>query len=200
MLILERQLITAYRIPVAFLALVFMGFFQGLIQASIFSGVGGENFSRFDPVGNQQVSGNFIGLCFLVGQDQFTTCSFAQVLSIPLARPIFMREVSNRMYSASAYYLATSTSSVCMFILYPLISTLTSFYFFDMDNNSFGAMLEWMFILVLTALAGGFWGFAFGTFMKNEIVATQMNLLFLILFSFGAGFYANAGEDANFAI
>ena len=87
-----------------------------------------------------------------------------------------------------------------MFISYPIVVSLTSFYFFDLPKSSFGSMLDWMFICVLSALAGGFWGFAFGSFMKNEVVATQLNLLFLILFSFGAGFYANTGSGANFVV
>ena len=37
----------------------------------------------------------------------------------------------------------------------------------------------------------------FGTFMKNEVAAVQLNMLFLILFSFGGGFYANTGEGQN---
>lgn len=60
--------------------------------------------------------------------------------------------------------------------------------------------MDWMFILTLTAFAGGFWGFTFGTLMKNEVAATQMNMLFLIMFSFGAGFYANTGAQANFVV
>ena len=101
------------------------------------------------------------------------------------------------MYGPTAYYLATQTATVVMFILYPVIVTLTSFYFFELDEHTFGSMLDWMLVLTLTAFAGGFWGFTFGTFMKNEIVATQLNLLFLILFCFGAGFYANTGEGSN---
>ena len=58
-------------------------------------------------------------------------------------------------------------------------------------------MLDWMMILVVTAFAGSYWGFMFGTFMKNEVAAVQLNLLFLILFSFGGGFYANTGDGQN---
>lgn len=36
--------------------------------------------------------------------------------------------------------------------------------------------------------------------MKNEVSATQLNTLFIIMFSFGAGFYANTGEDQNFVV
>ena len=121
----------------------------------------------------------------------------AQVLQIPVARPVFMREVANRMYSTSAYYLASSTASMFSFFIYPLVVTLVSFYFFKLDNHSFSDMLDWMMILVLTAFAGSYYGFMFGTFMKNEVAAVQLNMLFLILFSFGGGFYANTGSGAN---
>lgn len=39
-LLLNRMFMMAWRIPVAFLALVMMAFFQGLLQASIFQDVG----------------------------------------------------------------------------------------------------------------------------------------------------------------
>lgn len=145
-LLLGRMLTSAMRIPVAFLALIMMAFFQGMLQASIFGEVGAENYSKHSAINNQKITGNFIGLAFLVGSDQFITCSFAQVLQIPIARPIFMREVSNRMYTATAYYMAQATASVLMFILYPIVSTLTAFYFFELEEHGFGAMLEWMFI------------------------------------------------------
>ena len=94
------------------------------------------------------------------------------MLQIPVSRPIFIREVSNRMYTTSAYFLSTVTATVTMFILYPVLVTLTAFYFFDLDESSFSNMLEWMFILTLTAFSGGFWGLMFGSFMKNETAAT----------------------------
>ena len=76
------------------------------------------------------------------------------------------------MYGPTAYYLSTVTATVTMFVLYPVVVTLTSFYFFELDERSMGDMLDWMMILFLTAMAGGFWGFSFGTFMKNEVAAT----------------------------
>ena len=76
------------------------------------------------------------------------------------------------MYGPTAYYLSTVTATVTMFVLYPVVVTLTSFYFFELDERSMGDMFDWMMILFLTAMAGGFWGFSFGTFMKNEVAAT----------------------------
>jgi len=87
------------------------------------------------------------------------------------------------------------TATATLFFLYPVVVTLTSFFFFQFEETNLGAMFYWMLVLFLTALAGGFWGFTFGTFMKNEVSATQLNMLFLMMFSFGAGFYANTGQD-----
>ena len=104
------------------------------------------------------------------------------------------------MYGTTAYYMSMVTCTVTLFIMYPIVVTLSSFYFFQLDENSFGAMMDWMLILTLTAFAGGFWGFTFGTLMKNEVAATQLNMLFLIMFSFGAGFYANTGSGQNIVV
>ena len=141
-----------------------------------------------------------MGLSFLVASDQFITCSFAQVLQIPIVRPIMIRELSNRMYGVNAYYLSMVTTTVTLFITYPIVVTLTSFWFFEFDEHGFGAMMDFMLIMILTAFAGGFWGFTFGSLMKNEVSATQLNMLFLIMFSFGGGFYANTGSGQNIAV
>ena len=54
-----------------------------------------------------------------------------------------------------------------------------------------------MMILVLTAFTGSFWGFMFGTFLESEKNAISLNILFLILFTFGGGLYVNTGEGMN---
>ena len=98
------------------------------------------------------------------------------------------------MYSTSAYYLASSTAAMLSFFLYPIVVSFTSFFFYQLDDSSFSALVDWIMILTLTAFAGSYWGFMFGTFMKNDVAAVQLNMLFLILFSFGGGFYANTGD------
>ena len=126
--------------------------------------------------------------------------SFAQVLSIPVSRPIFSREVANRTYSASAYYLATSIAAIITFSLYPVIVTATGFFFFGIQPTSFGSFCEWLLILLACAYAGSFWGLMFGAFNQNETAAVQLNLLFNIVFSFGSGIYANTGSSASLPV
>ena len=45
-LLVRRMYTQAFRVPIAFLALVIMGFFQGLLQASIFTGVGALDYNN----------------------------------------------------------------------------------------------------------------------------------------------------------
>ena len=99
------------------------------------------------------------------------------------------------MYGTTAYYLAMATSMTTLFIIYPIIVSLTAFWFYKFEEHSFSDMLEWMRILILAACAGGFWGFGFGTLFKSEVAATQMHTLFVIIFSLCAGLYANSGDD-----
>ena len=103
------------------------------MSAEVFNHVGGPNFSIFDTKFNRKITGNFLGLAFMSGIDQFINMSFAQVMQIPLARPIFSREITNGMYSTSAYYLATITASLMSFFLYPIVTAFVSFFFFDFE-------------------------------------------------------------------
>ena len=118
-----------------------MGFFQGILLASIFGGVGAQDYQPSGGSHNAEISGNFIGLAFLIASDQFIQSSFGQVLTIPVVRPIFIREVSNRMYGTTAYYMAMATQMMTLFPIYPIMVTLTSFWWFDLDEHSFGNML-----------------------------------------------------------
>ena len=118
-------------------------------------------------------------------------------MQIPVARPIFLREVSNRMYGPTSYYFASCTASVITFFLYPIISSFVSFPFFGFNESSFTDLLHWAFIMNLIGMAGSFWGFMIGSFAKNEVSAIQINLICLYIFSFGGGFYANTGANEN---
>jgi hypothetical protein len=150
-----------------------------------------------DPLYNVQITGNFLGLAFLVCSDQFISMSFGQVLQIPIALPIFTREVSNHMYSSTAYYLSTTVASILTFLFYPVVVSIVSFWMFGLDDSSFVALLWWTAILTMTAASGFSFGLMLGTFISNENAAIQTNLLFAMLFSFGGGMYANTGDGAN---
>lgn len=120
----------------------------------------------------------------------------AQVLQIPISRPIFEREVGNRMYSPTAYYLSHIGASLALFFIYPLFTSLISYWFFGFADASIYGLLDWFGCLALPALVGGLWGFSFGTFFHNEFSALQGNLVFILMFNLGAGHVTNLGSGA----
>lgn len=82
-LIMGRFLLQAVRQPLSVVFLIFMGIFQALLQASIFSGVAATPPSPINPALDQSIIQNLVGLAFLVTTDQFITLAYGQVLSIP---------------------------------------------------------------------------------------------------------------------
>ena len=101
------------------------------------------------------------------------------------------------MYRTSPYYLALATSSVFTFVMYPLAASLTSFYFFELEESSVESLFTWMGILMLSAVAGAFWGYAMGTFVEVDSTAIQTNMLSIMIFCYGAGIYVNTGPSAS---
>ena len=112
-----------------------------------------------------------LGLAFAAGSDQFIVMSMAQVLQIPAVRPTFEREVFNRMYSPSAFYIANALAGVIVFFLYPMGCASVSYWYFGLKQASWWGMLDWMGCLYLPALAGSLYGYSLGSLFNSEITA-----------------------------
>ena len=138
-----------------------------------------------------------LGLAFMSAGDQFIMMSMAQVLTIPMARPIFECEVANRMYSPSAYYLASVSAGFSVFFLYPMFTAIISYWWFGLDNPDWLGLLDWMGVLCILAFLGSLWGFTFGTFFRNEVHALSFNFVFIFIFNMGAGSYVNIGSGVG---
>ena len=124
--------------------------------------------------------------------------SMAQILVIPMARPVFESEVANRLYSTSAYYLASVSAGFAVFFLYPLFTALISYWWFGLDNPDWYGMLDWMLVLCVPAFLGSLWGFTFGTFFRNSQTALLWNIVFNFIFTMGAGSYVNIGSGVGY--
>jgi hypothetical protein len=67
-----------------------------------------------------------------------------QVLRIPILRPVFVREQTNKMYSPTAYFLAGWCSSTIFLFIFPIISSGITFNGSKFKNNTFGNYLNWL--------------------------------------------------------
>ena len=93
------------------------------------------------------------------------------VLLIPLAFPVYKREMGSHMYSASAYYFANTLANICTYFFYPLFVTALTFPFYKFEVGDFEAYLHWLLISGLMAFAGLCYGQVIGTFINNDYTA-----------------------------
>jgi len=114
---------------------------------------------------------NFIGLVFLSLSDQFMIVAFGMVLLIPLAFPVYKREMGSHMYTASAYYLACTLANMCIYLMYPLLGASLTFPFYKFEVDGFEAYLHWLLICGLMAFAGLTFGQVIGCFVQDDFTA-----------------------------
>lgn len=68
------------------------------------------------------------------------------ILLIPLAFPVFKREMGSHMYSATSYFIATTLSNICTNIFYPLLVSLLTFWTYGFPIDSFTGFLAFLAI------------------------------------------------------
>ena len=193
-MLIKRDMVNAIRTPLKIGALIFVAIFQGLLTASVFGGVGAPNFS-LNWADNLQIMQNLIGLAFLISTDVFMKLGFGQILQIPTRLPLYLREIQNHMYSASAYYLSICIASFLLTWFYPVILGFIVFYTLDLKAHSFANMLEFTFILWLMGLAGCYTGILFSTIFVTTDSGTQVLTVIFQAFNVGAGLYANLNRQ-----
>jgi len=150
----KRNLVVAFRNPLQLCAVVALGVIQSFFIASLFGGIGSEPLNLRKRA--EFVSGvtNILGLVFLATSDQFIICAFGMILLLPMAYPVYRREMGSRMYSATAYFFASTLSNICVYAFYPLLVSCFTFYFYEFEDDSFGAFMLWLSIQFVMAVAG----------------------------------------------
>ena len=151
------------------MAIVVLGFFQSAILLSMYSGIG--NVDLYKVKNMEETVFNWLGCVFLVTSDQFIICAFAMVLMIPMAFPVYRREIGSHMYSPSAYFWAATLSNVLIHIFYPLLVSLLTFFFYGFPIEGIEGFIYFFMIEVVAALCGISFGQVIGSFVRTEYVA-----------------------------
>ena len=186
------------RNPISLVFLCVLALWNATLESAIFWNVGRYRFDKDTKAENQEAISNYMGLAFLASSDIFQIMAFAQVMQMPQIYPVFMREVTNNMYSASAFYAAAVASIICTFIFYPLTITFASFFWFGLPDSSFSNLLAYLACMVAMMFAGASFGFLFGTIFKDPIIAAKFLENIATLFQFGGGMIVNVSSKANY--
>ena len=133
-------------------------------------------------------------MVFLASSDQFIICAFAMVLMIPLAFPVFQREMGSHMYSASAYFISATASNICINMFYPLLVSLLTFWSYGFPISNFEGFMCFLLIEASGALAGLCFGQVIGSCVHTEYAALTVLLQTLTVYYMGSGMMVNAAQ------
>ena len=185
----------ACRNPLQLMAVVVLGLVQSFLLVMLFGGVGDDKINSLIALGNSEsIIFNWLGMVFLASSDQFIICAFAMVLMIPLAFPVFQREMGSHMYSATSYYIAATLSNICINIFYPLLVSLLTFFFYGFPISNFEGFMCFFLIETTAALAGICFGQVIGSCVTTEYNALMTLLQTLTLYYLGSGMLVNAAS------
>lgn len=133
-ILIHAMFVHVKRNPISVSFLVVVAAMNSFLWASIYWKIGDDKFKIIGS-DNRELVINLLGMSFLIIQDGFIETSFGQVLQIPQAYPVFKREVSGKMYSPLAYYLAKQFVSIMSFLIYPLLLTLFGYWSFALGGG-----------------------------------------------------------------
>ena len=95
------------------------------------------------------------------------------------------------------FFGARVVTSTITFVIYPVMMTFTVIWFLGLPVIGFFGFFSFMAILLLTGFVGCAMGLTIGAIFPDPFAAININMMVAILFSFGAGLYANTGATAN---
>ena len=196
-ILIKRGLLYNLRNKRSSLGLYFVALCNGLLYGAVFHALGDERlkFDPFHPMANaahnQQVQQNYVGMVFFASMDSFLSPALSQIIQLPLLRPVFVREMSSKMYSSHVYFLANWFTSTLNLMMYPLITSAVSFWFLKMNESGFENYMRWLLTLSLSTLQGSTFGFMFGIIYNDiESAANVMSTIACCL-TYTCGVYVN---------
>ena len=74
---------------------------------------------------------NITGLAFMISNQLSISASINVIMQVPLQAPVMSRELANKMYSPTAYYLGRYLSNIIIQLLYPMIMILILYWNID---------------------------------------------------------------------
>eukprot|EP01016_Furgasonia_blochmanni_P014246 TRINITY_DN17428_c0_g1_i1.p1 TRINITY_DN17428_c0_g1~~TRINITY_DN17428_c0_g1_i1.p1 ORF type:complete len:310 (-),score=34.65 TRINITY_DN17428_c0_g1_i1:23-889(-) len=149
-------------------------------------------FQVDSPVeGNPGTYFNRLGACFLGVVITFMTTLGSATLSFPAERPVFLREINEKMYDVGAYFLGRSSIETPFALGIPIIFAVISYYIVGL-NPGFDRCLFYALTLMIIGFAGNSVGLLIGCLFEDAKVAAAIAPLPMIPLMLFSGFYANA--------
>ncbi len=115
---------------------------------------------------------------------------FSTIFVFLMERPLFLRKVGNKSYTALPYFVSKSIVELPSQIIFPAFYAILLYYPLGLDP-AFGSFLFYVFTVIILGFTGASWGIFIGCVFwdftaANAITGAVLNIP--VLFN---GFYAN---------
>jgi hypothetical protein len=104
------------------------------------------------------------------------------------------------MYGVLSYFLIRVMISLLTYCLYPVTVTICVVWFLGLPSLTINFILLLYLKMALIGYVGCALGLSIGALFPTGTSAISINTLVLLVFSFGAGMYANTSSAANFVV
>jgi len=112
---------------------------------------------------------------------------------MPLMVPVFKREVANKMYTPTTYYLGRFFSHMILQLFYPVSFVCIVFWGLNIDQSFWNWFMFVMYAMLLN-LTMNAQGYFCGVMSDNDQTANQINTFTILLFMLTSGGLGNAGS------
>ena len=137
---------------------------------------------------NIQIVKDYYGFIFFCATDQFLSITMAQILQMPELTSVYVREMSNKMYCPTSFFLARWLVSTLIYAFQPLIYSLMVFAFIGLPTSTFEHFQKWLVLSIFSSLIlGTTLGMMFSVIFKKNIDAIISANMFLCFFYFSSG-------------
>lgn len=113
------------------------------------------------------------------------------ILIFPDERPIFLREVSNDMYTVSAYFFSKLTSELPVSILTPAIFGILVYYPIGFTTFHDYSVLVFLGILILVYNSASGYSMIISALISDKQLAVTLTPVLIIPFMLFAGFFVS---------
>jgi ATP-binding cassette subfamily G (WHITE) protein 1 len=115
------------------------------------------------------------------------------ILIFQLERPIFLRELSNKMYVVSAYYLTKILAEIPVYFLSPLLMEIIVYFGIGLTVTAAKFFYFYLVMLLITLAASALGYFCSSIFTSPENAVGISPIILMPIMLFG-GLFANSGS------
>ena len=100
------------------------------------------------------------------------------------------------MYTVAPYFLANTCSNITTYVIYPILVSFLTFFWFKYPESDFGGFMLFFMIELVAAVMGLCYGQLIGSIVYTEYFALLTLMQTITIYYLGAGILINA-QEAN---